>query len=101
MLTKFTYSTAAYGQAVIEPTREGRWRVLLGGQDLGHFHSPRSAFVAFTTGSVLAHTRCPDTSRIGLPPSLCGWTRIKVSLDPTPPHSPRERLISNHHCALR
>ena len=56
MLTKFTYSTAAYGQAVIEPTREGRWRVLLGGQDLGHFRSPRSAFVAFTTLQLLGST---------------------------------------------
>ncbi len=95
MLTKFTYSTAAYGQAVIEPTCEGRWRVLLGGQDLGHFRSPRAAFIAFTTGSVLAHTRCPDTSRIGLPTSLCGWTRIKVSLEPTTPHLTHERLISS------
>ena len=95
MLTKFTYSTAAYGQAVIEPTREGRWRVLLGGQDLGHFRSPRAAFAAFINGSVLAHTRCPDTSRIGLPMSLCGWTRIKVSLEPTTPHLTHERLISS------
>ena len=94
MLTKFTYSTAAYGQAVIEPTREGRWRVLLGGQDLGHFRSPRAAFAAFTNGNVLAHTRCPDTSRIGLPLSLCGWTRIKVSLEPIPTHPPHEWVIS-------
>lgn len=94
MLTKFIYSTAAYGQATIEPTRDGRWRAVLGGEDLGHFRSPRSAFAAFTSGGVLAHSRCPDTSRIGLPTSLCCWTRIKVSLDPIPPSRSRERIIS-------
>jgi len=101
MPTKFTYPTAAYGQATIEPRRDGRWHIVLGGEHLGSYPSPRKAFSALVTGSALSHTRCPDTSRIGLPTSLCDWTRIKVSLEPLSPHPSRERLISGNLSPLR
>ena len=76
MIVKYTYQTAAYGPAVIELGQQGRWLVTLGGEPLGSYPHPESALDDLCGGHTFSHSRCPDTSAIGLPDSLHDWTSI-------------------------
>lgn len=76
MIVKYIYQTAAYGPATIERDRQGRWVVTLGGEALGSYHRPEAALDDLCGGHTFSHSRCPDTSAIGLPDSLHDWTPV-------------------------
>lgn len=52
---------------------DGRWRIVLGVEDLGSFDTPEAALVALLSGRTERHSRCPDTSVLAFPPFLPLW----------------------------
>jgi hypothetical protein len=55
-----------------------RWHVLLGGEDLGNYHTAMAAHDDVVGGHCFSHSTCADTSQIGLPQDLAEWQAFRV-----------------------
>ena len=57
--------------------RAGRWQVEVGGEALGSYRSAQQALDDLTGGHTFSHSRCADTSTLGLPDALSDWEFIR------------------------
>lgn len=63
--------------------RQGRWKIEIGEEELGAYHTPESALDDLVGGHTFSHSRCSDTSTLGLPDELSEWEFIRTPSTPT------------------
>ena len=54
----------------------GKWRAMIGDEDLGHYSTPQKALDDLAGGYTFSHSSCVDTSELGLPDELSEWVCV-------------------------
>lgn len=54
------------------------WRIEISDEDLGGYSSPESALDDLVGGHTFSHSRCADTSRLGLPDDFSEWEFVPL-----------------------
>lgn len=60
----------------------GKWRIEIGDEDLGGYDAPQPALDDLVGGHTFSHSRCVDTSTLGLPDELGDWEFIRTQKSP-------------------
>lgn len=63
---------------IIWRSASSKWRIEIDGEDLGGYTTPEQALDDLVGGHTFSHSRCVDTSKLGLPDDLSEWEFVPL-----------------------